>query len=96
MQEQERYADPLDEATALASALTEGAIAAASRAVERETHPDFDGKHCVEDDCGAEIPKERLKMGRVRCVSCQSRLEQKSRQHAKVGWTSAWPATQET
>jgi len=40
-----------------------------------ESHPDFDGEHCV--DCGDEIPIERLKMGKVRCVFCQRVLEDK-------------------
>lgn len=38
-----------------------------------ETHPDFDGHHCV--DCGVEIPALRLRAGRVRCVDCQTDLE---------------------
>ena len=38
-----------------------------------QTHPDFDGEHCV--DCDVEIPKLRLDMGKVRCVDCQSELE---------------------
>lgn len=39
-----------------------------------ETHPDFNGKECVE--CGLEIPMARLKMHKVRCVDCQNELEQ--------------------
>ena len=35
-----------------------------------ETHPDFDGFHCVE--CEAVIPPQRLRLGRVRCVDCQT------------------------
>jgi RNA polymerase-binding transcription factor DksA len=40
-----------------------------------ESHPDFDGAHCV--DCGDEIPPERLAIKRVRCVLCQGLLEKK-------------------
>ena len=40
-----------------------------------ESHPDFDGVHCVEQDCGAEIPEARIVLGKVRCVECQQRLE---------------------
>lgn len=40
-----------------------------------ETHPDFDGTHCVNDDCGIVIPAKRLALGRVRCVDCQGALE---------------------
>ena len=42
---------------------------------EQESHPDFDGCHCV--DCEDVIPKARLILGRVRCVSCQEVLESK-------------------
>ena len=35
----------------------------------------FDGLHCVEEDCGVEIPAARLAHGKVRCVDCQRILE---------------------
>ncbi len=38
-----------------------------------EFHPDFDGRHCV--DCDEPIPKKRLALGKVRCISCQERME---------------------
>ena len=38
-----------------------------------ESHPDFDGCHCVE--CGEPIPDLRLALSKVRCISCQARLE---------------------
>lgn len=38
-----------------------------------EFHPDFDGRHCVE--CGEAVPKPRLSLGKVRCLSCQERIE---------------------
>ena len=38
-----------------------------------ESHPDFDGLHCV--DCEDEVPVERLAMGKIRCVSCREILE---------------------
>lgn len=40
-----------------------------------ESHPDFDGSHCV--DCEDEILPARLLLGRVRCVVCQEVLESK-------------------
>ena len=40
-----------------------------------ESHPDFDGKHCIE--CDTEIPKARLALHKVRCVDCQSEVEKK-------------------
>jgi RNA polymerase-binding transcription factor DksA len=38
-----------------------------------ESHPDFDGTHCV--DCDAVIPEARLALQRIRCVLCQQDLE---------------------
>lgn len=38
-----------------------------------QTHPDFDGVHCV--DCDVDIPAGRLALHKVRCVDCQSALE---------------------
>lgn len=42
-----------------------------------EKHPDFDGETCV--SCGDDMPEERLKMGRVRCVYCQEALEKRNK-----------------
>ena len=44
-----------------------------------ETHPDFDGEHCIEPECGVVIPTGRLALGRVRCVECQHLIERKAR-----------------
>lgn len=87
---QERSADLIDEANSLAAALTEGAIALARRANAPETHPDFDGENCV--DCDRAIPKERLDMGKVRCVDCQEIVELRNKQHARPGWGGGTPA----
>lgn len=38
-----------------------------------ESHPDFDGLHCL--DCEAEVPAARLALGRIRCVDCQQHKE---------------------
>lgn len=42
-----------------------------------ETHPDFDGKHCL--DCGETIPAKRRMMDKIRCVRCQDTLERGSK-----------------
>lgn len=83
----ERHADPIDEAAALTASMTEGAVEAARRANAPETHPDFDGACCV--DCGNDIPKARLALGKVRCVDCQSAREHRGRQVARQGWNSS-------
>lgn len=61
----------------IASALERGFIAQAlenhRKKVAPESHPDFDGKHCI--DCDVLIPEGRLALGKVRCVDCQSELE---------------------
>lgn len=88
---QERHADPIDEATALAASLTEGAIAAARRATEPESHPDFDGKTCIE--CGDDIPPDRLALGKIRCIRCQRDLEHRQKQLARTrgnSYQSGW------
>jgi RNA polymerase-binding transcription factor DksA len=43
-----------------------------------ETHPDFDGKNCI--DCDSEIQDGRLKLGKIRCIFCQ----QKKERHGQV------------
>lgn len=40
-----------------------------------ETSPLFDGLHCIEPDCGEEIPAPRLALLKIRCVECQARKE---------------------
>lgn len=46
-----------------------------------ETHPDFDGQHCI--DCGEEIPAPRLALFKIRCVECQRALEAQRRIFAR-------------
>lgn len=69
----------------IASALERGFIAHAlnkhKEKVAAESHPDFDGETCL--DCGADIPKLRLEMGRIRCVDCQTELEKRNKMFGK-------------
>jgi RNA polymerase-binding transcription factor DksA len=51
------------------------ALAKNQKELAPQTHPDFDGVHCVESDCGEPIPQARLALGKIRCVDCQSRRE---------------------
>ncbi|PZP54729.1 MAG: DNA-binding protein [Azospira oryzae] len=67
------FADESDRASAVEAIFNAEALGDARRKAQPETHPDFDGRHCVE--CGERIPKERLALGRVRCVECQTTLE---------------------
>lgn len=74
------YDDVYDEGD-IASALEMGFIAKAlaehKSKVAPESHPDFDGEHCI--DCDAGIPVIRLNMGRIRCVDCQTELEMRNK-----------------
>lgn len=74
------YDDVYDEGD-IASALEMGFIAKAlaehKNKVAPESHPDFDGEHCL--DCDADIPVIRLNMGKIRCVDCQTELEMRNK-----------------
>lgn len=69
----------------IASALEMGFVAhALERHKEKlapESHPDFDGEHCV--DCDIVLPVLRLEMGKVRCVDCQTLLEKNNKLHGR-------------
>ena len=69
--------DPADIATETIEACLADAERRARGKSVPEHHPDFDGLHCIEPACGVEIPKARLKLGRIRCVECQSLLERR-------------------
>lgn len=75
----EKNADVLDQAAVVTDLLTQKLIAERRALAAPESHPDFDGRHCVEEDCGEEIPDERLSLQKVRCVSCQVRIEKAAR-----------------
>lgn len=77
--------DVLDQAQEITDFMREKTVDLIRQHAKPEQHPDFDGKHCVEPDCEVEIPDERLAMGKVRCVPCASRIEQKNR-GSKAVW----------
>lgn len=80
----ERHTDPLDQASAVTEDLVAGAVEARRRAAAPQQEPNERGEYphpyCVEEDCGVELPIERLKLGRVRCVDCQTRIEKRQKQ----------------
>ena len=68
--------DETDQAQLL-QLMEQAAISQRARELGRaETHPDFDGAHCVE--CGDDMPQARLTLRRVRCVHCQTFLEEQA------------------
>lgn len=72
--------DEADLASAFEMGYINNALENHKKKVSPESHPDFDGKSCI--DCDSEIPKGRLKMFRIRCVTCQEILEKKNRVYA--------------
>jgi RNA polymerase-binding transcription factor DksA len=71
----EKFTDVNDAASDLEDSFREASIREIQAAMV-ESHPDFDGKHCLE--CGGDMPEQRLAWGRIRCVDCQSLLERNS------------------
>lgn len=70
-------ADIADIANERAEQHLEKALAQQQARSGPESHPDFDGEHCIA--CDDEIPAARLALGKIRCVACQSRLEAQRR-----------------
>jgi len=84
--ERERVADVIEHAANISEQLLDGAVKAQRALAGPESHPDFDGVHCVEEDCGVEIPAARLALGYVRCVDCKTRLEAQRKQFRRAVW----------
>ena len=68
-------ADPCDIANDTLEVCQAEALRRALGKSKPETHPDYDGEHCVDENCGIVIPAARRALGKVRCVECQSLLE---------------------
>lgn len=64
-----------ERAEQLAQADRDEALRRARAAAGAESHPNFDGKRCVE--CEDDIPAARIALGKVRCVWCQGRRDRK-------------------
>lgn len=65
--------DEADQASRLERNFIAASLKAQQEAMKPETHPDFDGVHCIE--CDDEIPLLRLNMGKIYCVHCQEARE---------------------
>jgi RNA polymerase-binding transcription factor DksA len=70
----------MENASALEQLHRDAAIAAATNR-QVESSPLFDGVHCIEDDCGAEIPAARRALGKIRCIECQAMKESRRGVH---------------
>lgn len=67
--------DVCDKADAAIEASTDDALRRARGKSAPESHPDFDGTHCLQ--CDEVIPRQRLKLGKIFCVGCQTIIERK-------------------
>lgn len=85
-------ADIIDDAQALNDVYQAASFTAAgfsfgagkpSPVLAPQSHPDFDGVHCV--DCGVDIPPQRLAWGRIRCTECEEYLVRDNRLRAIRG-----------
>lgn len=76
-----READNLDRAADLTEELAQAAVADVRRRALPEQSRNADGSWPVTDcdDCGNEIPKRRLALGKIRCIYCQSARERSPR-----------------
>ncbi len=74
----EKSADEMDMASQLQEQLNERGLDAVRLNMKPQSHPDFDGDHCL--DCEVDIPVERLAMGRIRCTACETVLEKQKKQ----------------
>ena len=78
-------ADFIDQASEVEAATTAAALAAALLKARPEQIQNDDGSWPTLEcrDCGGEIEKQRLLMGKVRCISCQTELEKRGKQYGK-------------
>lgn len=74
----EKSADEIDRASQITDAENEYWISVAMKAGRPLQIQNADGSWPIpECECGETIPLERLKLGRINCVHCQSELERK-------------------
>lgn len=57
------------------AAINERVTQARVRQCDKPKFAHWDGESCF--DCGDDLPEERIEMGRVRCVPCQTAAERK-------------------
>lgn len=73
--------DEVDRANELAEMETANSLYLARKKAAPEREPDANGNYpdmeCV--DCGGEIAAGRLRLGKVRCIGCQTELERRAR-----------------
>lgn len=80
-----RPADILDQADALTQTLRDAGIANVRNALRPQQTQNPDGTWPITecDDCGVDIPAERLAMARIRCTCCEDVREKKAANFVK-------------
>lgn len=73
----ERTADAIDEGTRVGELFKDASVSMVRARLAPESYHSFDGVHCVEEDCGVDLPEQRLTDGRIRCVDCQQLKEER-------------------
>lgn len=69
--------DDFDRSQELQIEANERAVALQRSRPIAESHPDFNGEDCA--ICEVQMPKERLALGKVLCITCQSIKERKAK-----------------
>lgn len=73
----ERLPDDADEAANFESMFRDKSVLKIQELVKPQTHPDFDGKDCLE--CSDPMPAARLLAGRIRCTRCETIVEKRNK-----------------
>ncbi len=81
LEEVERTADESDRASQIEFSHNLECLDRIRLMTRPESHPAFDGAHCV--TCDDPLPRERLGLGRVRCVTCQTTIERAAQRRGK-------------
>lgn len=80
-----RYADVIDAANSIADLLNRRGVDAARARAVPEQSPDSEGAYAITQcvDCDEDLNAVRLRLGRVRCVACQTNKEKKESQYGR-------------
>lgn len=79
------YSDDIDKANELAQRMNDHsvALARAQAAPEQVQNPDGSWPVTECDECGADIELGRVRLGKIRCITCQEMLEKRRRQASR-------------
>jgi hypothetical protein len=83
-QDPDRSKDTIDQGAETAQLFLDANLSAQLGRSAPEKDARFDGEHCVEESCEAALPRERIAMGKIRCIICQTAIEQAGKQYRRV------------